>query len=145
MAHIIVIGAGIGGMSAAYELRGELGNSHRITVIGDGPRFSFNPSNPWLAVGWRTPPQIQVEVGPYLAKKQIEFVPEAASAIDAGHTTVSATLRELNGLSDPQGEMVSALREAEAALERARDAVQAALKARQLTAANREVSYGLAS
>lgn len=70
---------------------------------------------------------------------------KAASAIDAGHTTVSATLRELNGLSDPQGEMVSALREAEAALERARDAVQAALKARQLTAANREVSYGLAS
>ena len=83
MAHIIVIGAGIGGMSAAYELRGELGNSHRITVIGDGPRFSFNPSNPWLAVGWRTPPQIQVEVGPYLAKKQSQFVPEAATPTDA--------------------------------------------------------------
>ena len=83
MAHIIVIGAGIGGMSAAYELRGELGNIHDITVIGDGPRFSFNPSNPWLAVGWRTPPQIQVEVGPYLAKKRIQFIPEAAAAIDA--------------------------------------------------------------
>jgi sulfide:quinone oxidoreductase len=89
MAHIIVIGAGIGGMSAAYELRGELGNGHRITVIGDGPRFSFNPSNPWLAVGWRKPPQIQVEVGPYLAKKQIDFVPEAATAIDAAGKQVT--------------------------------------------------------
>ena len=101
MAHIIVIGAGIGGMSAAYELRGELGNSHRITVIGDGPRFSFNPSNPWLAVGWRTPPQIQVEVGPYLAKKQIQFVPEAATAIDAAGkrvTTASGTVLEFDYL-----------------------------------------------
>jgi hypothetical protein len=70
---------------------------------------------------------------------------KAASAIDAGASTVSSALRELNGLSDPQGEMVTALHEAEAALLRAREAVQAALKARQLTAANREVSYGLAS
>ena len=75
MAHIVVVGAGIGGMSAAYELRGVLGNGHQITVVGDGPRFSFNPSNPWLAVGWRKPNDIQVEVGPYLAKKQIDFVP----------------------------------------------------------------------
>ena len=29
MAHIVVVGAGIGGMSAAYELRGVLGNGHR--------------------------------------------------------------------------------------------------------------------
>ncbi len=92
MAHIVVVGAGIGGMSAAYELRGVLGNGHRITVVGDGPRFSFNPSNPWLAVGWRKPAEIQVEVGPYLAKKQIDFIPEAAANIDAAGkrlTTVS--------------------------------------------------------
>ncbi|MBL8916116.1 MAG: hypothetical protein JNM17_35780 [Archangium sp.] len=68
---------------------------------------------------------------------------KAATAIDATATTVHSTLRELNGLADPQSEMVNALREAEAALERAREAVQAALKARQLTAANREVAYGL--
>jgi hypothetical protein len=68
---------------------------------------------------------------------------KAASAIDAGSTAVSATLRELHGLSDPHGQMVAALHEAEAALGRAREAVQAALKARQLTAANREPVYGL--
>lgn len=66
----------------------------------------------------------------------------AASAIDAGSTAVTATLRELEG-DDALGEMVSVLHDAEAALTRARDAVQAALKARQLTAANREVAYGL--
>jgi hypothetical protein len=55
---------------------------------------------------------------------------------------VHSALRELEdgeGLS----EMVHVLHDAEAALERAREAVQAALKARQLTAANREASYGL--
>jgi sulfide:quinone oxidoreductase len=83
MAHIIVVGAGIGGMSAAYELRGGLGGGHQITVVGDGPRFSFTPSNPWLAVGWRKPAEIQVEVEKYLAKKTIDFVPEAATPIDA--------------------------------------------------------------
>ena len=53
MSSIVVIGAGLAGMSAAYELREFLGKGHAITVIGDGDRFSFTPSNPWVAVGWR--------------------------------------------------------------------------------------------
>ena len=53
MAHIIVIGAGIGGMPAAYELRNKLGKDHDITVINAVDYFQFVPSNPWLAVGWR--------------------------------------------------------------------------------------------
>ncbi|MCB1598425.1 MAG: FAD/NAD(P)-binding oxidoreductase [Lysobacterales bacterium] len=92
MAHIIVLGAGIGGMSAAYELRAALGPEHSVTVVGDGPRFSFTPSNPWVAVGWRKPPEIQVDAGKYLGKKNIDFVPEAATRIDAANkslTTVS--------------------------------------------------------
>ena len=34
MAHVVIVGAGIGGMAAAYELRDRLDSSHRITVIG---------------------------------------------------------------------------------------------------------------
>ena len=33
MAHIIIMGAGIGGMPAAYELRAKLASEHRITVV----------------------------------------------------------------------------------------------------------------
>ena len=33
MAHIVIVGAGIGGMPAAYELRALLPKEHRITVI----------------------------------------------------------------------------------------------------------------
>ncbi len=73
MAKIIVVGGGIGGISVAYELRAGLGKSHEITVVGDSPYFSFTPSNPWVAVGWRKPSDIQIDIGPYLAKKAVAF------------------------------------------------------------------------
>ena len=54
MTRIVVLGAGIGGMSAAYELRAALPRGQAtITLVGDGARFGFTPSNPWVAVGWR--------------------------------------------------------------------------------------------
>jgi sulfide:quinone oxidoreductase len=73
MAHIVVLGAGIGGMTAAYEIREKLSREHRVTVVGEGEQFSFTPSNPWVAVGWRKPAEIQVGVRPHLARKGIEF------------------------------------------------------------------------
>jgi len=54
MAHIVVLGAGIGGMPAAYEAREALGKAHKVTVINAVDYFQFVPSNPWVAVGWRS-------------------------------------------------------------------------------------------
>lgn len=88
MARIVIIGAGLAGMSAAYELRDRLGKSHPVTVIGDGERFSFTPSNPWLAVGWRQADDFTFPVGQYLARKDIEFVPHRATRIDAAGNRV---------------------------------------------------------
>lgn len=82
MKKIIVMGAGIAGMSAAYELRAKLATDTQITVFGDGPRFSFTPSNPWLAVGWREPEQITLDAGEHLQKKNIHFVPRGISKIN---------------------------------------------------------------
>ena len=83
MARIIVMGAGLGGMSAAYEARELLGEGHEVTVIGDGDRFSFTPSNPWVAVGWRTPTEITLPAGEYLAKKGIGFRADGVARIEA--------------------------------------------------------------
>ena len=88
MATIIVVGAGLGGMSAAYELRETLGKSHKITVIGDGDNFSFTPSNPWVAVGWRKPKDVCLPAAQYLAKKDIRFVASPATEIQAEQKTV---------------------------------------------------------
>jgi sulfide:quinone oxidoreductase len=83
MAHIIIMGAGIGGVPAAYELRELLGKGHRITVVNATDYFQFVPSNPWVAVGWRERQQVTVPIAPYLARKGIEFVGSAVTRIDA--------------------------------------------------------------
>ncbi|RRN53737.1 NAD(P)/FAD-dependent oxidoreductase [Pseudoxanthomonas sp. SGNA-20] len=82
MTHIVVLGAGIGGMSAAYELRGTLGSGPDITVVGEGDRFSFTPSNPWVAVGWRKPADVEMPVAAYLAKKKIAFEGAGAEKVE---------------------------------------------------------------
>ncbi|MEO8309613.1 MAG: FAD-dependent oxidoreductase [Caldimonas sp.] len=83
MAHIVILGAGIGGMPAAYELRAALDRSHRITVVNAVDYFQFVPSNPWLAVGWRERDAITFPIRPYLEKKGIEFVAQRVQRIDA--------------------------------------------------------------
>ena len=35
MAHIVILGAGTGGMPAAYEMKAEVGNKHEVTVINE--------------------------------------------------------------------------------------------------------------
>ncbi|NDU85896.1 MAG: FAD-dependent oxidoreductase [Ferrovum sp.] len=93
MAHIVVLGAGTGGMPAAYELRAELGSEHRVTVVNAVDYFQFVPSNPWVAVGWRDRETITFPIRPYLAKKGIDFVAQKVSRIDA----------ENNALDFPDG------------------------------------------
>ncbi len=83
MAHIVILGAGLGGMPAAYEIREAVPREHRVTVVGAKSYFQFTPSNPWVAVGWRERDDIVLEVGPLLARKGIDFVAQAATAIDA--------------------------------------------------------------
>ena len=43
MAHVVIMGAGIGGMPAAYELRKRLGRSHAVTLVGSSEHFQFTP------------------------------------------------------------------------------------------------------
>ena len=83
MSHIIVLGAGTGGMPAAYELRDVLGQSHKVTVINERDYFQFVPSNPWLAVGWRERDQITMPIEKYLNRKNIDFIHARCDKIDA--------------------------------------------------------------
>ena len=53
MAHIVILGAGTGGMPAAYDLRAAIGKEHRITVVNALDYFQFVPSNPLVVLGWR--------------------------------------------------------------------------------------------
>jgi sulfide:quinone oxidoreductase len=83
MAHIVIVGAGTGGMPAAYEMRDALDRSHRITVVNALPDFQFVPSNPWVAVGWRDREQVSFPIAPHLKKKGIDFIAQRVQRIDA--------------------------------------------------------------
>ena len=83
MAHIIIMGAGVGGMPAAFEMRAALPSEHRITVVNTVDYFQFTPSNPWLAVGWRDRESITLPIAPLLEKRGIGFVGKPVQTIDA--------------------------------------------------------------
>ena len=97
MAHIVILGAGTGGMPCAYEMREVLSREHQITVINASENFQFVPSNPWLAVGWRKPDDISFPIRPYLEKKNIAFIAEVATEIDAkGNSITLASGNKVN-------------------------------------------------
>lgn len=88
MAHVVNIGAGIGGMPAAYEMRSKLPREDRITVISAVDYFQFVPSNPWIAVGWRKRDDIVLQIRPLLERKGIDFIAQPVKSIDAPGKTV---------------------------------------------------------
>jgi sulfide:quinone oxidoreductase len=50
---IIILGAGLGGTIAAYEIRAAVKGKADVTVVNDQEDYWFVPSNPWVAVRWR--------------------------------------------------------------------------------------------
>lgn len=81
MAHIVIIGASTGGLPAAYEIKELLGSQHEVTVISNTETFHFVPSNPWVAVGWRTREDTAFPLAPALKRKNINFIPVAAEEV----------------------------------------------------------------
>ena len=83
MAHVVILGAGTGGMPAAYEMKDALGKDHEVTLISANDYFQFVPSNPWLGVGWSKREDITFPIRPYVERKGIHFIPQRAEKIDA--------------------------------------------------------------
>ncbi|MGC2855740.1 NAD(P)/FAD-dependent oxidoreductase [Novispirillum sp. DQ9] len=81
MAHIVIMGAGIGGVPMAYEMREQARKEDTITVVSNAPKFHFVPSNPWVAVNWRKRDDIEIELKPILAKKKIGFTDVGAKRV----------------------------------------------------------------
>lgn len=73
MAHIVVMGAGLGGVVMAYEMKDQLRPEDKLTVITKDPKYHFVPSNPWIAVKWRQREDIQIDLAPTFAKRGIDF------------------------------------------------------------------------
>jgi sulfide:quinone oxidoreductase len=89
MAKVAILGAGLGGVACAYEMKKMLGPAHEVALIGSSPYFEFTPSNPWVAVGWRAPEQTRVDLAAPLAAKGIRWLPQLVASIDAPNSRVT--------------------------------------------------------
>jgi sulfide:quinone oxidoreductase len=81
MAEIVVLGAGLSGTLMAYELVPQVRLKDRLTLIGQGPRYHFVPSNPWVAVGWRERQDIEVDLDAVTRRKGIRYLPQGARRV----------------------------------------------------------------
>jgi len=97
MAHIVIMGAGIGGVPMAYEMQEKIRNGDKVTVVSNSENFHFVPSNPWVGVKWRDREDIEFPIRPYLERKGIDFI----------STGVKRVLPEQNRLELNDGQSVN--------------------------------------
>lgn len=128
MTHVVIAGAGIAGVPAAYAMKNRLGPEDKVTVVSNTDYFNFVPSNPWLALGWRHRRDIAFPIGPSLAEREIEFIPHALKKVDGANNQVEladgsklaydylilatgpeAAFDEIEGLDPAQGAVHSVL------------------------------------
>ena len=88
MAHIVVLGGGIGGVSCAYEVKQVLRREDRVTLVSNKPFFQFTPSNPWVAVRWRSKDDITIDLATVLPRHGIAFSAAGAARVHPAENRV---------------------------------------------------------
>jgi sulfide:quinone oxidoreductase len=71
--RIVILGAGLGGAIAAFEIKDAVRDKAEVSVVSQGDTFHFVPSNPWVAVHWRKREAIEVNLPPVFKKRGIGF------------------------------------------------------------------------
>jgi len=86
---VVVLGSNFGGFTTALAVKHELGDDADVTVISPTDRFLFTPSLIWVPFGKRSLEQISFRVDHTLEAHGVEFVHDAATAIDPIAKTVT--------------------------------------------------------
>jgi sulfide:quinone oxidoreductase len=81
MADIVVLGAGLSGTLMAFELKAELRKEDRLIVVNRGDRYHFVPSNPWVGVGWRKRPDIEIDLKKVMDRAGIALISHGAKRV----------------------------------------------------------------
>lgn len=83
MAKIVVLGAGLGGVIAAYEIRKNVRRQDEVIAVNETDFYQFVPSNPWVLVGWRGREDIVVDLEKPMKKRRVQLVVGAAEKVEA--------------------------------------------------------------
>lgn len=82
MAHVVVLGAGLGGAIMAYEMKEQLRDEDTITVVTKDAKYHFVPSNPWVAVNWRSQDDVEIDLAPVMERQGIKFIISPCETLD---------------------------------------------------------------
>ncbi|MCL2713904.1 MAG: NAD(P)/FAD-dependent oxidoreductase [Alphaproteobacteria bacterium] len=85
MAEIVIMGAGLGGVIAAYEMKDHMRPGDRLSIVSRERVYHFVPSNPWIAVKWRTREAIEVDLAPIFARRDIAFKASPVVRLEPEH------------------------------------------------------------
>ncbi len=80
-ANVLVLGGGVGGVTAATSLRKKLAEQHRVVIVDRERNHLFAPSLLWLMTGQRTSRKISRPLD-HLARKGIEVIHGDIARID---------------------------------------------------------------
>lgn len=92
---ILILGAGVGGLETATELRKRLGKEHHIMLIDKRREYFSQSSFLWVMVGWRKPEEIKKNLS-YLEKEGIKFINEEILKIDPLNRVVKTDTKEVS-------------------------------------------------
>ena len=91
MSEIVVLGAGLGGTLAAYELLPQIRPGDRLTLIGQERQYHFVPSNPWVAVGWRGRADIELDLSDVMRRKGVRYLTLGARRLHPDRQLIEMT------------------------------------------------------
>jgi sulfide:quinone oxidoreductase len=94
---ILVLGGGLGGLTAASHLRRLLTAEHRVVLVEKNQTFSLCMANLWLMTGERLDPREGERDLSKLAERGIELVHGSIEAIDPTTRTVRTSAGTLEG------------------------------------------------
>lgn len=89
MANVAVIGAGLGGLSTAYELRHLLPKEHTVTLISDQPKFTFVPGLIRVALDLDPLEHMQLDLDRLTQKHGLNWVAGKVTAMDPEAKTIT--------------------------------------------------------
>ncbi|MBE9068743.1 NAD(P)/FAD-dependent oxidoreductase [Leptolyngbya cf. ectocarpi LEGE 11479] len=82
MANVVVIGAGLAGLPAAYELRHLLPSKHTVTLISSETKFTFIPGLIQVALGLKLLEHVQLDLSRLAQRHHLDWVPGRVTALD---------------------------------------------------------------
>ncbi|MEM6432513.1 MAG: FAD-dependent oxidoreductase [Cyanobacteria bacterium P01_D01_bin.115] len=82
MANVVVIGAGLGGLPAAYELRHLLPSEHTVTLVSEKSEFTFIPGLIQVALDLKPLSHVQMGLAQLAQRHHLNWVPGKVTALD---------------------------------------------------------------